>query len=169
MPAAIDVVLRPVTEEDLAIFYEQQRDAAANVMAAFAAKDPSDHGAFRAKWTKILSDGAITTRTIVAGGQVAGHVMCFPFLGRPTTAYWLGRQFWGRGIATAGLRQLVALVSQRPLYAQAAKDNLASLRVLAKCGFQVIAEDRGFSHARGEDVEEWVLQLSGMNSAVGRS
>ena len=161
MSEVIDVLLRPVTDEDLAIFFDQQQDRAANVMAAFTAKDPSDHGSFLAKWTKILEDGAITARTILSGDQVAGHVMCFPLFGRPMVAYWLGREFWGRGMATAALRQLLVVVSQRPLYAQAAKDNVASLRVLAKCGFRVIAEDHGFSHARGEDVQEWVLQLSG--------
>jgi RimJ/RimL family protein N-acetyltransferase len=47
----------------------------------------------------------------------------------------------------------------RPLYARAAKDNSASIRVLEKCGFTISGEDKGFSNARGEDVEEFILKL----------
>ena len=50
-------------------------------------------------------------------------------------------------------------VKVRPLYARAAKDNIGSLRVLEKCGFTRIGEGRGFSDARGEEVEEFLLRL----------
>ena len=43
--------------------------------------------------------------------------------------------------------------------ARAAADNAASLRVLAKCGFEVVGEDRGFANARGEEIDEYVLEL----------
>jgi RimJ/RimL family protein N-acetyltransferase len=50
-------------------------------------------------------------------------------------------------------------VKPRPLYARAAKDNIASLRVLEKCGFTIAGYERGFANARGEEVEEVVLEL----------
>lgn len=40
-----------------------------------------------------------------------------------------------------------------------AKDNLASLRVLQKCGFVITGEDQGFANARGAEIEEYVLTL----------
>lgn len=40
-----------------------------------------------------------------------------------------------------------------------AKDNLASLRVLEKCGFAISGEQKGFANARGKDVEEYILEL----------
>ena len=46
-----------------------------------------------------------------------------------------------------------------PILARAAKDNWGSVRVLEKCGFRVTAEDKGFAHGRGAEVEEFVLQL----------
>lgn len=53
--------------------------------------------------------------------------------------YWLGRRFWGRGIATAALRKVADLAFEREpilrLEAGAYSNNPASARVLEKCGF----------------------------------
>src|SRR5215471_13045292 len=100
-----DVLLRDVTERDLPIFFEQQLDPAANRMAAFTAKDPADRAAFTAKWAKILGDDSITKRTILFRGQVAGNVGAFlaPWSGQHEVTYWIGREFWGKGIATRAL------------------------------------------------------------------
>jgi RimJ/RimL family protein N-acetyltransferase len=156
-----DVLLREVTEDDLPIFFEQQRDPAANRMAAFTAKDPADRAAFMAKWAKMLGDDSSTNRTILFGGQVAGSIGAFvaPWSGKLEVTYWIGREFWGKGIATKALAVLLSAVSNRPLYARAAKDNIASLRVLEKCGFTITGCERGFANARGEEVEEVVLEL----------
>lgn len=156
-----DVLLRDVTEGDLPIFFEQQRDPAANQMAAFTAEDPSDRAAFMAKWAKILGDDSITKRTILFDGQVAGSVSTFvaPWSGELEVTYWIGREFWGKGIATRALAALLSEVKTRPLYARAAKDNVASRRVLEKCGFVIAGYERGFANARGEEVEEVVLEL----------
>ena len=156
-----DVLLRDVTEGDLPIFFEQQRDPAANRMAAFTAEDPADRAAFMAKWAKTLGDDSITKRTILFGGQVAGSVSTFvaPWSGELEVTYWIGREFWGKGIATKALAALLSAVKTRPLYARAAKDNVASVRVLEKCGFMIAGYERGFANARGEEVEEVVLEL----------
>jgi RimJ/RimL family protein N-acetyltransferase len=156
-----DVLLRDVTEGDLPIFFEQQRDPAANRMAAFTAKDPEDRAAFMAKWAKILADDSITNRTILFGGQVAGNICAFvaPWSGKLEVSYWIGREFWGKGIATKALAALLSTVKTRPLYSHAARDNIASVRVLEKCGFMIVGYERGFANARGEEVEEVVLEL----------
>jgi RimJ/RimL family protein N-acetyltransferase len=156
-----DVLLRDVTEGDLPIFFNQQLDPAANRMAAFTAKDPADSAAFTAKWAKILGDKSSTNRTILFGGQVAGSIGAFvaPWSGQREVTYWIGREFWGKGIATKALAVFLSAVTARPLYARAAKDNIASLRVLEKCGFTITGYERGFANARGEEVEEVVLEL----------
>jgi RimJ/RimL family protein N-acetyltransferase len=41
-----------------------------------------------------------------------------------------------------------------------AKHNIASRRVLEKCGFVVAAEDRFFSQILGDDIEEYILILN---------
>ncbi len=160
-PPESDILLREVTEDDLVIFFEQQQDPAANWMAAFTAKDPTDWAAFAAKWAKILGDGTDTAKTIVYGGRVAGHVLSFvaPWSGQREVSYWVGRDHWGRGVATKALSAFVGGLAGRPLYARAAADNMASIRVLEKCGFVLIGRDRGFADARGAEIEEVVLEL----------
>ena len=154
-----DILLRAVTDSDLPIFFEQQLDKYANFMAAFTAKDPADHMAFSAHWAKIMADPGITIRTIQVDGQVAGHVSVHGWFGEPEVSYWIGKAFWGQGVASLALAQFLNIVTVRPLYARVAKDNLASLRVLEKCGFTIRGEGKGFSNARGMEVEEFILNL----------
>jgi len=154
-----DVLLRNTTEDDLPTFFEQQLDSDANYMAAFTAKDPTDKDAFTAHWAKILSDDTITNKTILFNEQVAGHVGCFERFGEPEVSYWIGKEYWGRGLATKALSDFLGYVKLRPLYARVAKDNIASIRVLEKCGFTMSGEGKGFSNARGEEVEEFILKL----------
>lgn len=158
---ANDIVLQDVTDEDMSAFFEHQQDAAACHMAAFTSKDPADRSAFDAHWARILGNEAITTKTILYRGEVAGHVMSFVQEGKLEVTYWLGREHWGRGIATCALLGLLEIVTERPVYARASKDNVASLRVLEKCGFTIVGEDRGFANARGMEIEEFVLELKG--------
>ena len=138
-----EILLRAVTDSDLPIFFEQQLDKDANFMAAFTAKDPTDRAAFMAHWAKILADPGITIRTILVDGQVAGHVLVYGLFGEPEVSYWIGKAFWGKGVASQALAQFLDILTVRPLYARVAKDNLASLRVLEKCGFTISGEDKG--------------------------
>jgi RimJ/RimL family protein N-acetyltransferase len=154
-----DIFLREVIDSDLPIFFEQQLDKTANHMAAFIGRDPTDRDAFMAHWDKIRSDANITLRTILVDDQVVGNVTSFPMFGELDVSYWIGKAFWGRGIATLALKGLLRELTVRPLHARVAKDNLASLRVLQKCGFTIYGEGKGFAKARKEDVEEHLLKL----------
>jgi RimJ/RimL family protein N-acetyltransferase len=102
----------------------------------------------------------VIIRTILVKGQVAGSVLSYEESAKPEVSYWLGKEFWGRGIATQALKEFLAQVdTRRPMYARVAKDNLASRRVLEKCGFVIISESRGVANARGEEIEELLLEL----------
>ena len=146
-------------KDDLPIFFEHQLDPDANQMAAFTAKNPADREAFTAHWTKILGDATITIKTILFEGQVAGHVVSHAWFGTPEVSYWIGKDYWGRGIATRALAGFLGDFKVRPLYARSAKDNVASIRVLKKCGFTISGEGKWFSNARGQEVEEYILEL----------
>jgi RimJ/RimL family protein N-acetyltransferase len=159
-----DILLRDVLEDDLPVFFEQQLDPDANYMAAFTTKDPADREAFTAHWTKILGDETITIKTILFKRHVAGHILSHAWFGEPEVSYWIGKEYWGKGIATAALSEFLGQVKARPLYARAVKDNIASVRVLEKCGFTITGEDKGFSNARGEEVEEFILRLGAAES-----
>src|SRR5262245_32858795 len=127
-----DVRLVEITTDHLPVLFEQQLDPEASRMAAFP---PRDREAFMIHWTKILANPTGTNRTILAGGRVAGYVVAFLMEGETLIGYWLGREFWGQGIATRALAAFLPLVRARPLLAHVAKHNVGSIRVLEKCGF----------------------------------
>jgi RimJ/RimL family protein N-acetyltransferase len=113
-----------------------------------------------AHWTKILKDEPSTIQTILFNGRVAGSVLSYiDEDGHLEVSYWIGKPYWGKGIATCALSAFLEHSKIRPLYARAAKDNVGSLRVLEKCGFTRIGEGSGFSEVRGEEVEEFLLRL----------
>ncbi len=154
-----EVQLRDVFFDDLAIFFDQQLDQEANRMAAFTAKDPTDRQAFDQKWQKIRADDNIVLKTIIYKNQVAGHILCHNWFGDMEISYWLGNKFWNRGIASKALLIFVNAVETRPLYAHAAMDNIASCRVLRRCGFHQIDETVGFAPARGCEIIEYIFEL----------
>jgi RimJ/RimL family protein N-acetyltransferase len=153
----IDVHLRDVIEADLPIFFEHQLDPDATHMAAFPARD---RDAFMAHWTKIMWDETIITQTILCDGKVAGNIVNFEQGGERQVGYWIGKEYWGKGVATRALSQFLGHVTARPLYAHVAKHNIASIRVLEKCGFTICGEEVGASIAGGEEVEEFILKLA---------
>lgn len=153
-----EVQLRRVIESDLPIFFEHQADPEAAQMAAFPSRE---HDAFTAHWTKILDDENNIIKTILFQGQVAGNVLSFIMDGKREVGYWLGRQFWGRGIATRALSAFLEQVTERPLHAYVAKHNLASLHVLQKCGFHILREEPSQSDPQGRVNEYFVLELAG--------
>ena len=154
------LLLRDVIEDDLPIFFEQQLDPDANYMAAFTAKDPADRAAFMAHWNRILADPTVRVKTILFDRHVVGSVLSYEEAGRPEVSYWLGREYWGKGLATRALSGFLAHSNTtRPIYARVAKDNVRSLRVLVKCGFVITGESKGFANARGQEIEELILEL----------
>ena len=124
--------LRAVTEGDLPVFFDHQRDPEANRMAAFP---PRERDAFMTHWRSILEDASVVARTIELEGRVAGNVVVFGYGGRREVGYWIGHEFWGRGVATRALASFLDEVRERPLYAGVADTNVGSIRVLEKCGF----------------------------------
>lgn len=151
-----DIRLRDVTEDDLPIFLAQQLDPDATRMAAHP---PRQADAFAAHWQKILADQATLIQTVLFDGQVAGNVVSFEQSGRRLVGYWLGKDYWGRGIATRALSEFLDLVRHRPLYAHVASHNLASIRVLEKCGFAIDGPPRVVPLDDGQRLEELTLRL----------
>jgi 16S rRNA (adenine(1408)-N(1))-methyltransferase len=145
------VSLRDITDTDFPTLFEHQADRRSTAMAAFPARDRE---AFEHHLRRILADPTITVKAVVAGGELVGNVLSFTVAGHPQVGYWIGREHWGLGYATAALRELIdSHVTQRPLHARAATHNAGSLRVLEKCGFVVVGSEHN-----GE-VEEVVMRL----------
>ena len=151
-----DVLLRHVVAADLPLLYEHQLDPEATQMAAFP---PRDRDAFMVHWKKILDDNANAIRTVTFDGHVAGYISSFERSGQRQVGYWIGKQYWGKGVATRALEAFLGCDLERPLYAHVAKHNPGSIRVLEKCGFTVCGEDRAAAATGGEAVDEFILKL----------
>lgn len=151
-----EILLRDVKQSDLAIFFEQQKDPVANQMAAFPARD---RDSFMTHWNKIMEDESNILQTVMFKGQVAGNLVSFVISGEREVGYWLGQEFWGKGIATRALTEFLKQVKERPLFAHVARHNLASLRVLEKCGFNLQGEEENFSVLQGQPVAGLILKL----------
>jgi RimJ/RimL family protein N-acetyltransferase len=155
----MNVSLRPLEDSDLDAIFEQMKDPESVRMAAFTARDPADHGAFVAHMSRLRDDPSVLQRVIDVDGAIAGTIGSFTIDDRAEVTYWVDRADWGRGIASAALEALLGMVTERPMFARAASDNAASLRVLEKAGFRRIGVDRGFAAGRGEEIEETILRL----------
>jgi RimJ/RimL family protein N-acetyltransferase len=151
-----DVRIRDVRDDDLPVFFEQQLDPEATRMAAFPSRE---RDAFMAHWAKIRADDMAIQQTVTAGGQVAGNVLSWEQDGRRLVGYWIGRRYWGRGVATRALSLLLGTVSSRPIHAEVATHNVGSIRVLEKCGFRPVVTHHGPHVTVGEDGIEEVLLI----------
>jgi len=154
--AAPAVRLRDVIPEDLPTLFDQQQDPDAYRMAAFP---PRDWDAFAAHWTKVLNDATVTKRTVLFDERVAGYVVAWERDGRRLVGYWIGKEYWGRGVATRALSRFLDAESARPVYAYVAKQNTASIRVLEKCGFAACVEEAASLGVPADGVEEFLFRL----------
>jgi RimJ/RimL family protein N-acetyltransferase len=149
-------VLRDVVDDDIEVFFEQQNDEEAIRMAVWP---PRDRDAFFEHWRGIIANDELVARTIVSGEEVAGNITSWPRDGKRFVGYWLGREYWGRGLATEALAELVQELD-RPLYAEVATTNIGSIRVLEKCGFEVVGSETEQDETFGE-LELFVMRLVG--------
>lgn len=150
------VRLRRVEDEDLEVFFAHQADPLAVAMAAFPARDKDQ---FAAHWARLRSDDTLMTRTIVADGMVAGNIGSWPDDGRQLVGYWVGREWWGQGVATQALALLTEELTIRPLCAHVAVHNVGSIRVLEKCGFRRDRVQEETATTPGDGIEEFIFVL----------
>lgn len=131
-------MLRHVLEGDLPTFFEHQRDPEATSLAAHPARE---WDAFMSHWRKVLGDRANAVRTVLVDDRAAGYVTSWEEDGRRLIAYWLGREYWGRGLARSAVDEFLRIHErQRPIHAYVALSNARSIRVLEKCGFERAGE-----------------------------
>jgi RimJ/RimL family protein N-acetyltransferase len=93
-----EVALRETIDADLGTLFEFQADLKASAMAAFPSRD---RPAFLEHEAKIKTDPSAITRTIVAGGRVVGWIGSWEAEGERDVGFWIGRDHWGNGYATA--------------------------------------------------------------------
>ncbi|WP_285667542.1 GNAT family N-acetyltransferase [Actinorhabdospora filicis] len=129
----MNVILRESVHDDLETFFAHQAEPEGVRRADFPARDRE---AFFTHWeTKIFAVPENIAYTVVADGRIAGNIVSWPQDGRRMTGYWLGEEFWGRGLGTTAMRLFLELETTRPLYGDVAEGNTASIRLLERCGF----------------------------------
>lgn len=154
------ISLRDVRDSDLPTFWEHLSDPAAQHVAAVTRQYHYDKGHFDSHWARIRANPEVLMRTVIADDEVVGHASVYGPPDEREVTYWIGKEHWGRGIATAALRALIELDRTRPLFAHAAADNAGSIRTLEKCGFVITGHGTGFAQARGGEIDEVLLTLS---------
>jgi RimJ/RimL family protein N-acetyltransferase len=88
--------------------------------------------------------GGPTIRAIILDGTLAGVVGLHPahdvYEGTAELGYWIGEPFWGRGLASAAVKEIIQIgfkeLKLRRIYASVYDYNTASMRVLEKNGFE---------------------------------
>ena len=153
------VVLRQVEINDLDAIFEHMRDQESVRMAAFTPEDPSDRNRFDAHMEMVMSNPEGTLRAVTSDDLLVGTIASFVSDGATEVTYWIDRAYWGQGVASRALAIFLDEVRVRPLLARAASDNVGSLRVLHKAGFQLLRTEVAFARGRGTEIEETILQL----------
>jgi RimJ/RimL family protein N-acetyltransferase len=148
------VRLRPIEPADLPILCPFQQDAES---CSLAAVKPRETDNYMAHWRTVLADEAVVPRAILADGTLVGSINKFRREGEDFVGYWIAREHWGRGIASRALALLLEEVDVRPLRAQVAAHNAASLRVLERCGFVITG--RRHEPATDRYIESEVISL----------
>ena len=126
------VELRDVVDADLPILFAYQAEPEGSAMAVFPSRDEP---AFYEHMAKIRANPANLLRTIVAGDRVVGSISSWDAESEREVGYWIGRDHWGKGYATAALRAFVAVDTTRPLWVHVAEHNVGSQLVAERCGF----------------------------------
>ncbi|SDJ11280.1 GNAT family N-acetyltransferase [Chryseobacterium jejuense] len=153
------ITLRPTVVGDLDILFQIQLDDEANYQAAFTSKDSQNKEAYLAKYTQLLDEPTVNNQTIIVDSTIAGSIAKFVIEGDAEITYWIDKKFWGQGVATTALKDLLTLEKTRPIFGRVAFDNLGSQKVLENCGFIRIGTDKGFANARQTEIEEFIYRL----------
>lgn len=151
-----EVRLREVVPADVDVFYEHQLDPDAVRLAVFRSRERT---AFLNHWSRIMADPSVEKRTILCGSEVAGNIVSFGEQSARELALLLGRDFWGRGVATRALSMFLAEVATRPLISVVGRHNEPALRVLTRSGFKVAGEETGLAVVDGRKIEGLILRL----------
>jgi RimJ/RimL family protein N-acetyltransferase len=155
LPERATVTLRDVRNPDLSVFFDQQLEFDANSVLN---SQTEKFNVYLKHWHLVRKSPANVVKTILADRRVAGYTLLWTRGDKRFVGFWLGQEFGRQGIATAATSLFLKEIKLRPIYANVAKQNLASFRVLRSAGF-VIEADGCFKNVFGEVKEEFLMRL----------
>ena len=140
--------LREVRDEDLPLLFEQWADPSRGTHGRVYGARAHGSARIRASLAEARAEETVLDRVVVVDGDVAGTIGSWVTHTSARSRTGSAAPTGGKGIATDALDAFLRVDRTRPLHAHVASDNVASRRVLEKCGFRVIATERHFAEAR---------------------
>ena len=137
----MDIYLKDISEQDLSLLFDFQNDPIANKMADVPARTRE---AFYQHWQQnIFANQHSMAIGIWYNKMLVGHLVSWVNLELATIdepevrliGYWIGREYWGQGIATHALRMFLQHYIKSPVYAYIDAQNQGSLKVVQANGF----------------------------------
>ncbi|NLL38178.1 MAG: GNAT family N-acetyltransferase [Clostridiales bacterium] len=93
---------------------------------------------------------------ILNDGRQIGHVQAVPIEGRWEVGYHIAKQYTGRGYATEAVRAFIEPIMKwlgiSRIYGICRTENIASRRVLEKCGFSLVFVGSGPYHGEKQNI-----------------
>jgi len=156
--------LRPWVASDLPSLVQHANNAEIARYLIDAFPHPYTAGDGRAYLEFVASQAPGCIFAIDVAGQAVGSIALHPQTDiqrkNAELGYWLAQPFWGQGISTQAIRQLVAYGFQTfditRIFARPFGTNRASQRVLEKAGFTLEAQFTQTLFKNGEFLDEWV-------------
>lgn len=132
--------LREVVESDLEVFFHHQADPETKAMSGHPGREREAY--FEHMHVNVLPQGHDEglIRAIEVDGQPVGNVLAWLEDEKWLLGYVLGREWWGKGIASQAVAEFLKLIPDaRPLFAEVSPGNVGSRRVLEKLGFELVS------------------------------
>ncbi len=155
----IKLKLRPFTIDDAVSVVQLVGDEAvsrwtSNIPFPYTEQDAID-------WIEqTASDALRNPFAVELDGQLVACVSFWPYdsIGIEV-GYWVGREYWKKGIGTAALQKLLNskyLPVKSDVFAKVMAENIGSQRVLEKCGFSFLKNDIIIKNNREADAKLYV-------------
>lgn len=165
--SAEDIVLRPWSLDDLPslVRYANNYDIAKYLTDKFPHPYTAEHG--QQFIEHAMEDTPERFMAITLGGQAVGAIGLHPQQDvrrkNMEMGYWLGQPFWGQGIVSQAVRQMVdygfRTFDVARIYACAYGPNIASQRVLEKAGFVLEGRFEKTIFKNGEFLDELIYAV----------
>lgn len=139
------IILRDFNEGDteplLSILNNQE------VIKYLSSKIPAPYTLEDAKWWISTGSRMGIVKAIDLNGSLIGCIGVekgeFEYQRSAEIGYWIAKDYWRQGIATQTIKEMTSLIFNTTdvvrLFASIFSENIASMRVLSKCGFELEA------------------------------
>ena len=164
----MNFTLRPfqLTDLDCLVKHANNPKIADNLTNQFPHPYTTEHGKNFIEMA--MSHHPVRIKTIDINGEASGGIGIHPqtdvYCKNAELGYWLAEPYWGKGIITEAIKQIVEYGFQHfditRIYARPYSSNPASQKVLVKAGFKKEAILKNTFFKNGQYLDEWIYSIS---------